>query len=84
MSATTGMVECPKCGSNEIATRLVLFEDSKNYDSSFETAKIGYYRDPQALILKDKFMDSFHANACTSCGYLEFYLDHPAAFANRV
>lgn len=84
MAEKTGLAECPKCGSKEIAARLLLFEDSKNYKSSFEATKIGYYRDPDAIVMKDKFMQDFHASACTVCGYLEFYLDNPAAFSDQV
>lgn len=75
-----GLNQCPKCEGSQIARKLVVFEDGKNYNSSFETAKIGYFANPDALILKKKVMSSFSADACTRCGYLEFYLDSPAAF----
>lgn len=76
--------KCLKCGSSGIATRLVVFEDSENYNSTFKAANIGYLAKPDALILKKKVMSSFSADACTQCGYLEFYLDTPSAFRDRV
>lgn len=75
---------CPKCKSSRIATKLAVFEDNGNYKSSFEAAKIGYFAKPDALILKEKVMSDFSADACTDCGYLEFYLETPSAFADRV
>ena len=76
--------KCPKCESSRIAKKLVVFEDSGNYNSSFNAASIGFFAKPDALILKKKVMSSFSAEACTQCGYLEFYVDNPNLFRDRV
>ncbi|MFT6181703.1 MAG: putative nucleic-acid-binding Zn-ribbon protein [Akkermansiaceae bacterium] len=76
--------KCPKCESSKIAKKLVVFEDSENYNSSFKPASVGYLAKPDALILKQKVMSSFSAEACTDCGFMEFYVDQPYAFRDRV
>lgn len=75
----TGFEQCPKCASTKTLSPLHLFEDSSNYNSSFDTVKIGFYKRPDAWVLKEKQMENFHACACLDCGYLEFYLSNPEA-----
>ena len=71
-----GFKTCPKCQSESIKCPLYIFEDTGNYNSSFKSSKIGYLLNPNALILKQKKMEDFHACGCLECGYLEFYLSN--------
>ncbi|MEJ6582292.1 MAG: hypothetical protein QNL68_21110 [Akkermansiaceae bacterium] len=73
--------KCPKCGSEQIARKLMIFYSADG--GANIPAQIGYYKNPDALFFKGGVASDFHADACAECGYLEFYLKTPGKFRNQ-
>jgi predicted nucleic-acid-binding Zn-ribbon protein len=67
---------CPKCGCTEIIA------DARAVDrgdgNSVRDMEIFTYRNPEAIIFKEKQMTSVSAWVCSDCGYVEYYADNPA------
>jgi predicted nucleic-acid-binding Zn-ribbon protein len=68
--------KCPKCEcTNIIADAKVIDRAHGNLQQEMSIAT---FRNPGALFFKEKQETTVSAWVCSSCGYVEFYADHPS------
>ena len=70
---------CPKCGSKEIATNLVV-PDHTDYGVK-TTTKIDVVTAPNNILFKGRKAFELRAWICCDCGFLEQYIQSPRSFA---
>lgn len=69
--------KCPKCSSADvIADAKAIDRGEGNAESELSVAT---FRNPSAFIFKGKQRSTLSAWVCGSCGFVEFYADHPEA-----
>ena len=69
---------CPHCQSHNVipGVRIKDMREQTLCDSSSDLA-VAVYDHPEALIFKGAHESTLHAWVCGTCGYTEFYADHP-------
>ena len=65
--------KCPKCDSTDIIADAKAI-DRKERGEETELS-IATYRNPDALIFKEKETSTLSAWVCAECGFVEFYAD---------
>lgn len=73
--------KCPKCGSSGIVADVKTIDRGPSL-SQFDMS-IATYRNPEALVFKEKQETTVSAWVCEACGYVEFYADQPKAIRLR-
>ena len=68
--------KCAKCGSSAIAHRVMVVDHDQTIE---ENLNLRVDARPRALFLKKSALSILHAEACSACGYTEFYADDPGA-----
>lgn len=67
--------KCPKCSSSDIIA------DAKAIDRGDGNAQlemsVATFRNPNAIIFRGKQQSKVSAWVCATCGYVEYYADHP-------
>ena len=66
--------KCGKCGSTAIVQRAMIADRS---DSGETDLQLRVDARPSAVVLKKSVHGTLHAFVCSSCGYVELYVDHP-------
>ncbi len=68
--------KCVKCGTTAIVHRAMVVHRNESQEQSLN---LRVDADPAAIVFKKSVRSIMHAEVCSSCGYIEFYADDPAA-----
>jgi predicted nucleic-acid-binding Zn-ribbon protein len=67
--------KCPKCESIEIITDAKVIDRGDN--DLHREMSVATFQKSEALIFKGKEETTVSAWVCATCGYIDFYADHP-------
>ena len=67
--------KCPKCGSGDIIADAKAID--RGHGNAMRDLSVATFRNPEALIFKEKSETTVSAWVCAECGYIEFYADQP-------
>ena len=68
--------KCAKCGSTSILQRAMVADKVAQGDYEYDL-QVRVDERPTALMFKKSARSALHAFVCSSCGYVEFYVDDP-------
>jgi len=72
------MGACMKCGSAELLDEAQIIDSGHHGVENDLTARV--YRNPGAFFLQGKVTGRVLSRVCGSCGFVELYVENPAAF----
>jgi predicted nucleic-acid-binding Zn-ribbon protein len=67
--------KCPKCGNSDIIADALAID--RGHGNSRQEMTVATFARPEAFIFKQMQATSLSAWVCASCGFVEFYADHP-------
>jgi hypothetical protein len=71
---------CQICESEKIISNARIIDQSPYSSGNYQAV---YYRNPHALIFKDRIKADVTAHVCGDCGHIEFRVNNPQRFYSQ-